>query len=58
MDAEILYEVPLMLEKEGLADIVCKRLGLVCKEPDLTEWKEMVEKQKEFQGQCDYCTCR
>jgi CTP synthase len=48
MDAEILYEVPLMLEKEGLADIVCKRLGLECKEPDLTEWKEMVEKQKNF----------
>ncbi len=48
MDAEILYEVPLMLEKEGLADIVCKRLGLVCREPDLTEWKDMVEKQKNF----------
>jgi CTP synthase len=48
MDAEILYEVPLMLEKEGLADIVCKRLGLVCKEPDLTDWKDMVERQKNF----------
>ena len=48
MDVEILYEVPLMLEKEGLADIVCKRLELTCHEPDLTEWKEMVEKQKNF----------
>ncbi len=48
MDAEILYEVPLMLEKEGLADIVCKRLAFVCKEPDLSEWVEMVEKQKNF----------
>lgn len=48
MDVEILYEVPLMLEKEGLADIVCKRLGLVCRTPDLKEWKEMVEKQKNF----------
>lgn len=46
IDAEILYEVPLMLEKEGLADIVCKRLGLICREPDLTEWQEMVEKEK------------
>lgn len=48
LDAEVLYEVPLMLEKEGLADIVCKRLGLSCKEPDLSDWIEMVEKQKNF----------
>lgn len=46
IDAEILYEVPLLLEKEGLADIVCKRLDLICREPDLREWQEMVEKQK------------
>ncbi len=46
IDAEILYEVPLMLEKEGLADIVCKRLGLTCKEPDLKEWQDMVKKHK------------
>jgi CTP synthase len=49
LDAEILYEVPLMLEKEGLATIVCKRLGLTCKEPDLKEWQEMVEKQKNLE---------
>jgi CTP synthase len=48
MDVEILYEVPLMLEKEGLADIVCKRLGLDCHTPDLKDWIEMVEKQKNF----------
>jgi len=46
LDAEVLYEVPLMLEKEGLAKIVCKRLGLECGEPDLTEWEEMVRRQK------------
>ncbi len=46
LDAEILYEVPLMMEKEGLSGIVCKRLGLECKEPDLKEWSEMVEKQR------------
>ncbi|ACL74678.1 CTP synthase [Ruminiclostridium cellulolyticum] len=46
LDAEVLYEVPLMLEKEGLAKIVCKRLGLECKEPDLDEWEEMVRRQK------------
>jgi len=46
LDAEVLYEVPLMLENEGLAEIVCKRLGIRCQTPDLAEWKQMVEKQK------------
>ena len=46
LDAEVLYEVPLMLEKEGLAKIVCQRLGLECSEPNLTEWVEMVDRQK------------
>jgi len=48
IDVEVLYEVPLLLEKEGLAEIVCKRLGLKCKEPDLNEWERMVERQKNF----------
>jgi len=48
LDAEILYEVPLLLEREGLANIVCKRLGLACSEPDLDDWTRMVEKQKHF----------
>lgn len=46
LDAEVLYEVPLLLEKEGLANIVCKRLGLVCGQPDLSDWQEMVDRQK------------
>lgn len=46
LDAEVLYEVPLMLEKEGLAEIVCKRMGLGCSQPDLAEWTQMVEIQK------------
>lgn len=50
VDAEILYEVPLMLEDEGLANIVTKRLGLVCKNPDLTEWKEMVTKHRNLKN--------
>lgn len=46
LTAPILYEVPLMLEQEGLADVVCKRLALDCKEPDLTEWSNMVARAK------------
>lgn len=46
VDVKVLYEVPLKLEKEGLGDIVCRRLNLACKKPDLLEWQGMVEKQK------------
>lgn len=46
MTAPSLYEVPLMLETEGLADCVCHHLGLEVRKPNLTEWKDMVEKQK------------
>ncbi|AOT73082.1 CTP synthase [Geosporobacter ferrireducens] len=46
MDAESLYEVPLMLEKEGLADMVCERLEIQCGPVDLTEWIEIVEKER------------
>ncbi|MBP3521086.1 MAG: CTP synthase [Oscillospiraceae bacterium] len=44
--APILYEVPLMLEEEGLGHVVCKRLGLEDKEPDLEKWRAMVSRAK------------
>ena len=39
-----LYEAPLMLEKQSFSGIVCRELGLETKEPDLIEWKALVEK--------------
>lgn len=50
LTAELLYEVPLMLEREGLADVVVKRLGLICHTPDLTEWATMVHRAKHPKG--------
>ena len=44
------YEVPLMLEREGLADVVVRRLGLICHTPDLTEWATMVHRAKHPKG--------
>lgn len=38
----VLYEAPLMLEKNHFSDIVCRELGINAKEPDLTEWKAML----------------
>ena len=50
LTAPILYEVPLMLEREGLADAVVRRLGLICHAPDLTEWATMVHRAKNVRG--------
>jgi len=41
--ANSIYEVPLMLEQEGVADFIAERLGLTVSEPDLTEWRQLVE---------------
>lgn len=51
LTADILYEVPLMLEKEGLGRVVTKRLGLPCREPDLVHWAQMVERAKRPEGE-------
>ncbi|EJP6473482.1 CTP synthase [Clostridium botulinum] len=46
LDAENLYEVPLMLHKENLDTLVCKKLGLNCNKIDNTEWISMVHNAK------------
>ena len=43
LDVDYLYEAPLAMEKEHLADVVCQSLHLPCPEPDLKEWAEMVK---------------
>ena len=42
----VLYEAPLMLEKNNFSAVVLRELGLTAKSPDLKEWEEMVEKIK------------
>lgn len=49
-DADTLYEVPLILEKEGLPQMVISHLNLKCQEKDLTEWESIVEKVKNPKG--------
>ena len=43
-----LYEAPIMLEKNGLAKAVCRKLNLKNKEADNTDWKKMVDKIKKI----------
>ena len=42
LDVEYLYEAPLAMENEHLAQVACECLNLDCPEPDLSDWKSMV----------------
>ncbi len=42
IDADILYQVPLFLQEQGLDDYVCRHFGLSCQSADMTEWKNMI----------------
>jgi CTP synthase len=46
LDAENLYEVPLLLHNEGLDSLIIKKLGIKCGEAELSEWIEMVNRIK------------
>ena len=45
-DASTIYEIPLMMEEKGLAEIACKKLGIESRKADLSSWKEMVDRIK------------
>ncbi|MDY0234758.1 MAG: CTP synthase [Gudongella sp.] len=42
----ILYEAPLMLEKNKFSTVVCRELNINAPAPDLSEWNELVTKIK------------
>lgn len=46
LDVEVLYEAPLAMEEEHLAEVACECLHLNCPEPDLTEWRAMIDAWK------------
>ncbi len=51
LDAQTIYEVPLILEEEGLGRIIVQRLGLEhLPEPDLAEWRRIVERLRHPQS--------
>jgi CTP synthase len=43
-DVASIYEIPIRLRDQGLDRVVCERLRLETREPDLTEWKAMLNK--------------
>lgn len=46
LDADTLYEVPLMLHEEGLDTLVCEKLKLESGEADNGKWEDMVYRMK------------
>jgi CTP synthase len=46
LDVEYLYEAPLALEQEHIAEVTLDCLNLPCPTPDLTDWEQMVQSLK------------
>jgi CTP synthase len=46
VSAETMYEVPLIMEQAGLGELVMERFGLPKAQPDLEEWRGVVERIK------------
>ena len=46
LDADTLYQVPIMLRKENLDTLVCQRLGLPDTPSNIPDWEHIVEIQK------------
>lgn len=46
-----MYEVPLIMEQAGLGEFIVERFGLTATEPDLEEWREIVERINSPTGQ-------
>src|SRR5512136_143283 len=42
-NAETVYQVPLILDKQGMGDFICQRLGLKCDNKDFSQWQVFVE---------------
>lgn len=49
LDTSIIYEVPLLLKKGGLGQIVREKMKLGVQESDMSDWVQMVEKIKHLQ---------
>ncbi len=45
-DTRNIYEIPLLFEGQGLADLIIDRLHLPDSSPDTTEWEAVIEKQR------------
>jgi len=52
LNAETIYEVPLVYEDAGLGEFVADRLGLEKREPSMGEWRKLVKVLKNPKREC------
>lgn len=53
IDTSTIYEIPQMLEREGLAKLVIDHLNLKCDKLDLSEWDDVVNRVKNPKGKVE-----
>jgi CTP synthase len=44
VDVSCIYELPLVLQAEGLDDVITERLNIWSRQPDLTAWRQVVRR--------------
>lgn len=53
VNVQDIYRIPLLYEEQGLGDILTRRLRLDDRKPDLDDWREMVRRIEEPEGQVE-----
>ncbi len=56
-DVDCVYELPMILDEQGMGDYVCKCLSLEHSKVDWSLWKAIVHKHKNFKYEVDVCMC-
>ncbi|MBR4748256.1 MAG: CTP synthase [Abditibacteriota bacterium] len=52
-DVDTIYEIPLIYEKAGVADYICKRFGIEKRPADLKKWTTMIDAIKHPKEKCN-----
>ncbi len=57
VDVDSIYEVPLILESGGVGDLIVSGLNLTAEKPELTKWREFVQKVKHPANTVEIAIC-
>lgn len=57
MDVDSIYKVPQNFERQGLTDIIIKKLKLKCDAPKLSKWNSKVAKLSNVSDSCTIAIC-
>jgi CTP synthase len=42
-NVDTVYQVPLILDKQGMGDFICRRMGYTCTRKDVSDWEKFVD---------------